>query len=62
MEIIKNGEPMVRAFVCKLCKCEFTAAVSEYKVLLNDNGVIVRCPYCNNLIEATLEDAPLVDD
>ena len=62
MEIIKNGEPMVRAFMCRFCGCEFTATVSEYKVLLNDNGVVVRCPYCNNLIEVTLKEAPLVDD
>lgn len=62
MEIIKNGEPMVRVFTCMFCGCEFTAAITEYQVLLNDKGVHTRCPYCHNHIEATLEEAPLIDE
>lgn len=58
-KILKEGNPKIRKFSCETCKCVFLADITEYRILLNDEGVSVSCPYCKNPVYANFKNAPL---
>ena len=56
-KILKEGNPKTRKFNCKCC-CEFIADIRDYQLLLNGDGIRVRCPYCNIHLDVEFHDAP----
>ena len=61
MEIIKEGKFYIRKFTCKYCECIFASDIGEYKLLLDDQSVAVKCPWCSNLLKVNTDDAPLIE-
>ena len=61
MRIIKDGNPQTRQINCPVCSCVFLADICDYQLLVNDQGLRVRCPYCNYYMDVDFKDAPLCD-
>lgn len=55
-EKLLEKEQKPKLFVCKKCRCEFTATKKESKFILHKFGFYSNCPTCANPVRSYLED------
>lgn len=55
-ENLLEKEQKPKLFICKKCRCNFTATKKDYKFILHKFGFYSNCPTCANPVRSYLED------